>query len=399
MTETIPYIIQEDGFYFVSYREKVKVPEIVVSSKGVANGLSEDFNDGWDFGPDSYDPNSTANIPYTQTSGIWEAYIYSKSLAPNTTSIHLIGNNISITADVNFAQDNSGPGVNIKGISSAKITSSNGSVVYFASNMNIDEVGFDVDVIIPNGIGNVTFTRNSFLKYVFIVAPAANIQFVEGNYFSNSIFYTSSDATSITSSGTGIISNLIVEENTWIGGAAPINFTSSYGATNVSIESILFQNLIFKSNVLNAVYSSSYPPAFIFPYLTPNYDIDLHGFATDTSTTSASLISIYGIFTPSGQNYTVLTANPPVSGTVYQNINQYPIEIDLPAYATTSGTAGYVTIAKGSTSTPTAIGNQFVNGSTSSTSTEIIKLRVPAGWYYSFTGSGVTFGTATPFAE
>ena len=80
MTETIPYIIQEDGFYLVSYKEKVKVPEIVVSSKGVANGLSEKFNDGWDFGPDSYDPTSTSKPPYTQTSGINESvnYVYNQ---------------------------------------------------------------------------------------------------------------------------------------------------------------------------------------------------------------------------------------------------------------------------------------------------------------------------------
>ena len=94
-----------------------------------------------------------------------------------------------------------------------------------------------------------------------------------------------------------------------------------------------------------------------------------------------------------------LSANPPVSGTAYQNTNPYDIEIDLPVYATTAGTAGYVTVAKGSTSTPTAIGNQFVNGSTSSTSVDIIKLRVPAGWYYEFTASGVTFGTASVFAD
>ena len=72
----IPYIIAENGFYYVAYKEKVKVPEIVVSAKGVANGLSEEYNDGWDFGPDSYDPNSTASIPYTQTSGIQEALTY-----------------------------------------------------------------------------------------------------------------------------------------------------------------------------------------------------------------------------------------------------------------------------------------------------------------------------------
>ena len=95
-----------------------------------------------------------------------------------------------------------------------------------------------------------------------------------------------------------------------------------------------------------------------------------------------------------------LPANPPASGTVYQNTNPYNIEIDLPAYATTSGTAGYVTVAKGSSSSSlTTIGNQFVNGSTSSTSVDIIRLRVPAGWYYEFTASGVTFGTASVFAD
>ena len=101
-------------------------------------------------------------------------------------------------------------------------------------------------------------------------------------------------------------------------------------------------------------------------------------------------------------NYPVLSlpANPPASGTVYQNTNPNDIEIDLPVYATTSGTAGYVTIAKGaSSSSLTTIGNQFVNGSTSSTSVDIIRLRVPAGWYYEFTASGVTFGTASVFAD
>ena len=72
----IPYVIQEGSFWYVAYKEKAPVPEIVVSSKGVANGLSEEYNDGWDFGPDSYDPTSTANPPYTQTSGIQEAVNY-----------------------------------------------------------------------------------------------------------------------------------------------------------------------------------------------------------------------------------------------------------------------------------------------------------------------------------
>ena len=115
---------------------------------------------------------------------------------------------------------------------------------------------------------------------------------------------------------------------------------------------------------------------------------------TIASGANLKLNHIYG-YTPTP----TLSTNPPVSATVYQNTNAYDIEIDLPVYATTSGTAGYVTIAKGSSSAPTAIGNQYVNGATSSTSTDIIKLRVPAGWYYSFTASGVTFGTASVFAD
>ena len=74
----VAYIIAENGFYYVAYKEKVKVPEIVVSSKGVANGLSEEYNDGWDFGPDSYSPTSTSAIPYTETVGWQEAWNYAQ---------------------------------------------------------------------------------------------------------------------------------------------------------------------------------------------------------------------------------------------------------------------------------------------------------------------------------
>ncbi|MEM3895624.1 hypothetical protein, partial [Thermofilum sp.] len=92
---------------------------------------------------------------------------------------------------------------------------------------------------------------------------------------------------------------------------------------------------------------------------------------------------------------TSLSANPPASGTVYRNTNPYDIRIYLPAYATTSGTAGSVAIALGSSSSPSTIGTKFINGSTSSSATEIIELVVPAWWYYEFTATGVTFGTAT----
>jgi len=103
----------------------------------------------------------------------------------------------------------------------------------------------------------------------------------------------------------------------------------------------------------------------------------------------------FGGFPPS------LQANPPVSGTIYQNQDPTKIKILLPTYATTSGTSGSVAVAMGynesGTDPPTipTLFTKYIDGATSSTQTELIELNVPAGWYYSFTGTDVTFGTAT----
>ena len=87
-------------------------------------------------------------------------------------------------------------------------------------------------------------------------------------------------------------------------------------------------------------------------------------------------------------------ASPLLSGTVYQNKTAVPITIYQPAYATTSGTAGSVAVALGSSGTPATLFTQWVNGSTTSTLPEVIQLRVPPGWYYSFTITGATLANA-----
>ena len=88
---TIQYVIQEDGFWYVASKDRTPgVPEIVVSAKGVANGLSEEYNDGWDFGPDSYNPTSTSAIPYTQTIGIAEASAYAYTFAQSEDEVVLV---------------------------------------------------------------------------------------------------------------------------------------------------------------------------------------------------------------------------------------------------------------------------------------------------------------------
>jgi hypothetical protein len=82
----VAYVIQENGFWYVAYKEKVKVPNVIVSAKGVANGLSEEYNDGWDFGPDSYNPSVTSGVPLTQTCGIQEAWNYAFATATTTNN-------------------------------------------------------------------------------------------------------------------------------------------------------------------------------------------------------------------------------------------------------------------------------------------------------------------------
>ena len=72
------YIIQTDGYWFVEAHDvDPSKGYISVSAKGIVNGLSNQPNDGADFGPDTYNPNySGSGIPYTQTNGIQEAWDY-----------------------------------------------------------------------------------------------------------------------------------------------------------------------------------------------------------------------------------------------------------------------------------------------------------------------------------
>jgi len=80
----IPYVISEDdgALWYVAYREKSPgIPYITVSAKGVANGLSTEYNDGYDFGPDSYNPGVSSGIPVTQSGGLLEAWNYAVSVS------------------------------------------------------------------------------------------------------------------------------------------------------------------------------------------------------------------------------------------------------------------------------------------------------------------------------
>ncbi len=110
---------------------------------------------------------------------------------------------------------------------------------------------------------------------------------------------------------------------------------------------------------------------------------------------AAGLVTIVDTFGANPYGAITPPASPFVSGTVYQNTTPVPITIYQPAYASTSGTAGSVAVALGSTSTPSTLYTDLVDAGTTSTSPRVLPaLRVPPGWYYSFTATGATLADA-----
>ena len=83
-----------------------------------------------------------------------------------------------------------------------------------------------------------------------------------------------------------------------------------------------------------------------------------------------------------------LPANPPVSGTVYQNTTGGPIQIALPV--TGGSTADTAQWALGSTSTP---GDWGGADTVAVAEVKTLHLTVPNNWYWSIT-TGATIGTA-----
>ena len=467
----IAYIIVENGFYYVAYKEKAKVPEVVVSAKGVANGLSEEYNDGWDFGPDSYDPTSTANPPYTQTVGIMEAVNYSISSGTLQDGLYYTDNiiirngrytinaktlispsvpiaNLTIKgetqigvqlyggsdlSDYVFEIDTTSSNVsNIEGVNieidnmtnftGVPLISAqyNGTTMAFKNSLQSWNVGCtDMSGLanfVTSGLQNVILENcNTYFggtygtlyslnnNYVYLNAPQLGYgAYIEGSdmvemptFSINGQGNTTTPPTLFLGGGNYVIHIGMMGENTQInvGANSQCRFLKIGSVTLNTGTDTLIVNSTTTTGTINALsIGNIFIQASSGTFTLAGSYVSIGGFKYNGFYTAGGILSGYNIV-PS------ISANPPVSATVYQNTNPYAIEIDLPVYATTAGTAGYVTVAKGATDTPTAIANQFVNGSTSSTSVDIIRLRVPAGWYYEFTASGVTFGTASVFAD
>jgi hypothetical protein len=466
----IPYIIAENGFYYVAYKEKAKVPEVVVSAKGVANGLSEEYNDGWDFGPDSYNPTSTSAIPYTESTGIGEALQYAISNPTQKVGnghwlpeVHIKSGYYTLSQQIVLNVPYVIMNLTVKGVDSmspyiacAFNTTSSDEYPY-AININSSDLSNITFIAIqwehiqpvapsgytPYGFVNFDFSsvntdQNTFIGFdlnvsnngfanAFNLLGFQQIRMYDFEDYGSACFFNAGD---ITFHG-GYGDTIYVSGGSAISFSGPeivpngdIDYVAIFGTSAVDIgeydvdQTFTIGTLFYGYGAGLGGFNRSLVIQPSSGTITINQvivrDITASGLTSNVSfsisvgaTLNVGTWDIEGVYSDNEYVWTgipyntpSLSANPPVSATVYQNTNPYAIEIDLPVYASTSGTAGYVTIAKGaSSSSLTTIGNQFVNGSTSSTSVDIIRLRVPAGWYYEFTASGVTFGTASVFAE
>ena len=189
----IPYVIQEGSLWYVAYKEKNPfVPEITVSAKGIANHMSEEINDGYDFGPDSYNPSVTSGVPLTQTSGLQEAVNYGGNnndvdidivgeIAIGTTVVLPAGKNVSIRG---FLYNTNGNGANNSRGASAIVptTSMSGYLIDSKStSLKISGIlfgGYDISTISdsstvfnPN-VNGITFssahTLIDYCKFTFL---------------------------------------------------------------------------------------------------------------------------------------------------------------------------------------------------------------------------------------
>ncbi|MEM3862403.1 MAG: hypothetical protein QW203_07995, partial [Thermoplasmatales archaeon] len=147
-----------------------------------------------------------------------------------------------------------------------------------------------------------------------------------------------------------VIGNTFVNIN-----ANNINYGAAFGFGGFNASTDTNNLLIIKDNVFltsfNGLFTYAVPETSLVLIIENNSGPFLTNMQ-NTNETPATITALPGSIIknnnclipsyPFSGSTTSLSANPPASGTVYRNTNPYDIRIYLPAYATTSGTAGSV---------------------------------------------------------
>ena len=104
-----------------------------------------------------------------------------------------------------------------------------------------------------------------------------------------------------------------------------------------------------------------------------------------------------GRYTNIPLNSPTISANPPVSGTAYQNTNPYDIRLKIPVtYNPTTTAAATLATGISSTSTVTTSTKVSIPAGLTAADGEILtyEMVVPAGWYFELVATNATIGTA-----
>lgn len=486
---------------------------IIVSSKGVVNGLSDIPNDGSHFGPDTMlgatSPNQTG-APYTQTGGIQEAvnYAYPKTLnikipagkyvitapwksatIPNTGNI---GTTLYYLIELPYVPWNTNTepvfvsiegDPNLHGVSNPVFPSGNegepSNVVIDISNIqqntgNVAQYVFAIPMA-PDGeasLTNIRMTGITFYNGVQASIGAVYAPKAMGGWFDQLAYYSPNGYTTNTYTSAFAISSYVGSNslfgdisvagaysafdlwhshttgfslavtNSYIGinlryNTGHSSYISHYGVSGVTYPIYTQSNTGLVTAINSVNLSISYYGREI-DSATDSYDVYLQtGISTGTikieqtriycAYTSNSLYPplsgsqtgflAYPLAYVAGQNQYAyqhyiyfglllgimgyvapsISANPPVSGTPYQNQLPYDIRLKIPITYNPTATAA-ATLATGtsiSSSVTTSTKVSIPAGLTAADG-EILtyEMIVPAGFYYEIVVTNATIGTA-----
>jgi hypothetical protein len=434
-------------------------PYVTVSSKGIANGLSRYPNDGADFGPDTT-LGATApgqyGGTYTETTGIQEAWNYAATqgnqtimftatyndkapfqintdiLVPNIAggkSIRLVGQgrtggtvlqfNSGCTKGIDYGANYSGnfvgnaqienialwantstltsllniPCTTPGGYVSLRDVQYGGPVIpaYTDAAIYISGVQFVslIGVSDEQGKNNGVTIINAGICWITDYRGAGATVTLQGN---NYAFLSIKNGTPIILQGNGYTH---ITGNYINGNTITCNDTNSIiilsgnfvlaNVTPVIISSGALVNILsLRDAVIDAGVSD-------LPFVTNNGTLKYF----DKKNIIFGNTDAESIVFPT--NSPTLSANPPVSGTAYQNTNPYDIRLKIPVTYNPTATAA-ATLATGisSTSTVTTTTKVSIPAGLTSADGQILtyEMVVPAGWYFEIVATNATIGTA-----
>ncbi len=227
---------------------------------------------------------------------------------------------------------------------------------------------------------------------------------LDNNYVFKAIAISSLNIEINTGNGTYIFDSCVdVRIATSMGIASPIRFielsnciiTNFVGASTNTIWADQ-AGTITTLRIRNLTFGGSASGSLLNPFVTVA-DYKLDGALVNTTPYTYTMPNIPGFSAN-------LPANPPVSGTTYQNTEPYEVDIYIPiTYNPTASSpaqaTGYISPVTPITGSPVESNNIPAGLTSEAGLIRTMKLTVPPGWYWAVQVSNATIGTAVPVGK